>query len=225
MSRVAIINCIWAVSLMLQVALLVMAFRRGVARRLPVFAALLIFYPLRAIALFVLFGHVKPADYAATGNAFSIVDLVLQFCIAMELAARLIRGWGGWTTARGLMLAALGGVSVGATLITSRLLPAHAPIPADRVQIFDCYLLMLICVWAFTEPAAGLLRRVAVGFGLYGLVSLLEIRAHTIAAVHRDGPTYVLWSYIGSGAYLAVVAFWLAFLKVDPEPKPKRSKR
>ena len=51
-------------ALALQCALLALVFVRGVARRLPGFTVLLGFYPLRAVVLFVLFGHLATPDYA-----------------------------------------------------------------------------------------------------------------------------------------------------------------
>jgi len=219
MTRAVINNSLWIVSLLLQCSLLALLFGRGLNRRIPTFTLLLAFYPLRsAVLYFLAAGHLAPAAYAVTYNGLSIVDLLLQMLVAVEIAAHLIRAAGGFSLRRGFLMLLLAGCALAATFIATRLLPANAPLPPDRLQMFNSLTMILLCVWAFSRPVSALSRRVTLGFAFYGIFGLLTTAARTFAAIHRDAHMFALWSYTLSGVWLAVIAYWIAVLKPDASP-------
>lgn len=230
MSRAAVNNLTWVLSVLLQLALLTVVVGRGIARRLPFFTLLLGFYPLRAILLFSLFGHLAAETYAGLYSGLAVAGLVLMLLAAAELAWRL---WGvaglepAAAEARGWWVGTIVAWSAAATAVLRRQLPVHTPVPVDQVQIFGEWVFTGLAAWALTLPARrlGTLRRVAIGFGVWGLLDVLATVLRTFAASRRDAPAFALWSYVSSGAYLGVVIFWIVTLKrdradVEAEPRP-----
>jgi len=218
MTRASINNSIWILSLLLQGSLLVLVFVRGLRPRLPVFTLLLAFYPLRSAALFLLAAsHLSPAAYAATYNSLTIVDLVLQSLVALEIARQLVASPDRSRTRRSYILL-LPGFASAATYLTTRLLPAHTPIPPDRLQMFVSLTMILLCASALTRSVSPLLRRVTLGFAFYGMFGLMASAVRAFAAIHHDALLFAQWSYILSAAYLVVVVYWIAALKLDTSP-------
>ena len=76
---------IWAIGLILQCLLLGALARRGMARRLPLFTALVGFYVVRSVFLFAAFGHLSTDTYSLTYQALSLMDIVFQVLVAWEL--------------------------------------------------------------------------------------------------------------------------------------------
>ena len=228
MSRAILNNLAWGLSLALQLALLVLVIRRGIARRLPFFTVLLAFYPVRAILLFALFGHVGAETYAGLYSGLSVASLVLMLLAAAELGWRLWQAAAGDREAaegRPWWLAAILTWSLAATAILTKQLPPNSPVPVDHVQVFLEWVFTGLAAWALTLPAGrvGVLRRVAIGFGVWGLLDVLATVLRTFAASRRDRAAFELWSYVSSGAYLGVVLFWILALKHRPgedAPRP-----
>ena len=217
--QIAINNSLWTLSLILQIALVIAIFARHIARRVPCFTALLIFYPLRALLLFILFDHLTPANYATFYATLSYIDLVLQSIVAIEIALHLIREQGGITPIRTTLLFLLLASAAGATLLVLAQLPAHAPIPPDRVQTFLSFLMLALFVWTIITSRSAILRPITLGLALYASVSLFAQTGRIIAALHRDAEAYARWSYISAATYLIVVCLWFLTLK-PPPPNP-----
>ena len=215
--QTAINNSLWTLSLILQIALVIAIFARHIARRVPCFTALLIFYPLRAALLFILFGHLTPANYATFYATLSYIDLVLQTIVAIEIAHHLIRELGGITLLRTTLLFLLPALASGATLFVLAQLPPHGPIPPDRFQIFLSFLMLALFVWTIATSRSTILRPITLGLGLYASTSLFAQTGRITAALHRDAASYARWSYISAATYLIVVCIWFLTLKL---PRP-----
>jgi hypothetical protein len=216
MTRTAINDCFWSLGLASQCCLFALLFLRGIARRLPFFTALLAFYLLRSILLVVLFGHVDPDAYSTTYSGLSVLDLLLQLLVAIEIAVRLTRISGGWATRRD-MLFVLPCLAFGATWLVCQMLPTVTRLPPDRLQLFNWFALLLLGVWSLTLPtnapsAMSILRRVSVGLAAYGLLGILATIARTLAAAHRDARRFAESSYILPIAWLLVVLCWIVLL-------------
>jgi len=217
MTRGGVNNLIWAVSLLLQLVVLVKVFRSGMARQLPAWAALLLFYPLRGAALFLLSAHLARPTYIEIFNLFSVIDLFLQFALVIHIATKYAAAQGGWTMPR---LGALAGILAGsavATFVLVQSVPKNTPLPPDRAQIFDSFLMILLCVWMMVRPAKGILRKVCLGFAFFGTWNVLAMLGRTVAASHRDVRTYTAWSYVSPAAYMVVMVFWLIALRGGTE--------
>jgi hypothetical protein len=221
-SQLALNNVVWTLSLILQLGLVAVVFARNIARRLPTFTALISFYPLRALLLFGLYGHLDHANYAGLYATLSTIDLLLQAAVVAEILMRVVRELGGWSVTRaGFVLTLLVFTSGCTAMILSRL-PEHAPIPVDRGQIFASFFLLSVAVWALTASRVMLLRSVALGLALYSSTSLAAQVGRTVAAARRDPYAYGRWSYLSGAAYLMVVALWLLILRLQP-PQPSNA--
>ena len=208
---------LWIISLALQLALFAALFVRSVARRFPIFTSLIGFYLLRSALLFLIFDHVPPTTYHALYNALQLFDLLLQAAVAMEITLHLLRKQGVWTPLRSLAPLALLFLAAICTLLTTVLLPAHAPIPVDRTQIFFSFLMILLFTWALSIPTSSApVRRITAGFALYGIMNVSASLGRTYAALHNNPSLYATWSYALAGIYLIVVIFWLLTLKRPP---------
>jgi len=211
-TRVGINDAVLGASLALQCGLLALVFVRGVARRLPCFAVLLGFYPLRSAVLFVAFGHLAPADYAALNDWFSLAGLVLQLVVAVEIGWKIFRmpgrrwGFAAWA----IPVAAWVG-----TMLLWAALPERSPVPPDRLQIFCSLSMVLLWGWAAVERAPRLVWRVAAGLAAFGAADLMATAGKAAAAMHRDAAAFSGWSYASSGVYIAVVVFWIFALPKD----------
>lgn len=214
-TQFSINTLIWIVSVALELWLIVALFSRGVARRHPVFTALIGFYLVRSVLLYVVFNHIALNTYHTLYDDLQIVDLSLQAAVAIEIAIHLIRNQTGrWR--QSIAPVALLALAILCTALATTLLPAHAPIPADRAQLFFSFLMILLFAWSQTIPAT-LTRNIAAGFALYGIADLSASFGRTYAALHANAPAYALWSYAVAGIYIVVVAYWLVTLRRQPE--------
>jgi hypothetical protein len=212
-------NTIWILSLILQIALVIAVFTRHIARRVPCFTALIAFYPLRAALLFTLFGHLDPANYATLYATLSYIDIALQTIVAIEIASHLIRELGGINLLRTALLFLLLALTAEATLFVVAHLPAHSPVPADRVQTFLSFVMIALFAWTIIASRSTILRPITLGLGLYASISLFSQTGRITAAVHRDPDAFARWSYISATGYLVVVCLWFLTLK-SPPPNP-----
>ena len=222
MTRVAINNSIWTASLLLQGSLIALLFVRRVAWRIPSFTLLLIFYVLRSVALYFFSSHLAPSAYVATYSVLAIADLFLQLAVAIELELRLFPLPSGGLPSQSLrrlaLLLTLAVLAFGATLLLSHSIPATAPIPADRLQMFDAMFFVVIGVFAIARTSSCFLLRVINGLAIYGVFAVASSIGRTLASVHRDARSYNIWSYIVSIVWLLAIAFWIFVLKPDPAP-------
>ena len=206
---------LWILSVALQLALFLILFKRGLARRVPVFTFLIGFYLLRSLLLYLIFSHIDPTTYHSLYDNLQIADIVLQAAVAIEIAIQLMRSLTGRTLRRIFTPVALLALAILCTLLATALLPPHAPIPADRAQLFFSFLMVLLFAWSLSTPAT-LTGNIAAGFALYGIVNLSATFGRTYAALHENAPAYALWSYALATIYLVVVVFWLVTLRCPP---------
>jgi hypothetical protein len=217
MNTHAVINAsIWACGLILQTALLIALFRRRIARRFPLFTLLIAFYLLRSIVLFLLSSHIAITSYISLYNTLSIVDILLQISVAIEVINHLARGNAGWTLRHCALAATFLCIADIATILTTAIFPPHPPVPLDRSQLFLSFLMILLFAWTISiRSASPLLRRVILGFALYGTANLLASTGRTYASRHNRADVYEAWSYTLAAAYLAVIVLWLFTLKAE----------
>jgi hypothetical protein len=207
---------VWIVSLALQLALFSALFARAIARRFPIFTSLIGFYLLRSAILFLIFGHVGPAAYHTLYNDLTLLDLLIQTAVAVEILIHLVHAGGGWTRSNVLVTIAIVCVATAATALTTTLLPAHTPIPVDRTQFFFSFLMLFLFAWALRVTAASnLVRHIAGGFALYGIVNVGANFGRAYAAIQNNVPLYATWSYTLAAIYLVVVLFWLFTLRSE----------
>ena len=227
-SRLATNTTIWTLGFVLQCALVFVAFRRGVARRFPIFGSMLVFYPIRAALLFGLSGfglwapHIHGGVAGSLYAALSFVDVLLQLMVAVELALHLIRGIGGWTGLRALLCFLPLAAACVFTWITHFLLPSR--ITANGLQIFAWFALLVLVGAVLKYSRYYNLTRISAGLAVLSLMQLSALAGRAVAFLHRNAGRYVAWSYVPALGYLAVVVFWLVTLRKESERIPAPSK-
>jgi hypothetical protein len=215
LSRLAANTTIWTFGLVLQCLLVYAVFRRGIARRFPVFASLIVFRPVRAALVFALSGHI-PSDHARLlYDLLSFTDDALQLMVVVELALHLIRGTGGWNRFRVLLSLLLLGAASVFTWITLRLVPDR--ISPDHLRIFAWFALLVLCGAVLKSSRSPNLTRISIGFSVFSLVQLSALAGRTVAFLHRSAGEYAAWSYVPAGGYLAIVIFWLITLRKESD--------
>lgn len=198
---------LWCAGVTLQILLLGVLWLRGLLRRFPVFTTLIVFFIVRSVALFGLFGHVSRGAYASLYDALSLADVGLQILVGAEIAFGLLRAQSGrrrGATALGLYV---GAVAIAAA--AAAVMPIRGPAPTDRGSAFASVLLLLVCVWGIAVRVGGAIRRLAAGFAVYSGVALVAAVERNSAALHHRPGAYQAGAYAQSGAYIAVVLFWI----------------
>lgn len=216
-------TAILALGFVLQCVLVYVVFRRGVARRFPIFASLLVFQPLRAALLFGLSGHIDKNLATSLYGLLSFIDLALQMVIAVELARHLISGMGGWTRSRALPCLVLLSAASVFTWITIAFVPNR--VFNDRLQLFVWYVLLALFGAVLKASRSPNLTRISAGFSMFSLMQFSALAGRTLAFLHRDKGQYFAWFYVPAVGYLTIVVFWLVTLQKESEPIRIRSKR
>lgn len=212
---------VWVAGLVLQLALSAALFLRGNARRFPVFASLIVFYLVRSVLLFALFGFVARDTYAQLYDMLSWTDLLLQTLLAAEIGLAILRQSGGWDSVSPRR-AAIGSVFVFIACVVAlgiaAVLPAPGRIPIDRGAAFAAVLMLFLLAWTIAIRLSGTPRRIVEGFAVYGAAGVAFGLERSYAALYRNGSAYAAASYAEAGIYMAVVVYWLITLRADETP-------
>jgi hypothetical protein len=220
----AINLCLWAAGLALQLVLAGLLFVRGVARRFPFFTLLVIFYILRSVALFSLFGWMARSAYSQLYDLLSFADLCLQVLLAGEISYAILKTTGGWTWRRMAKLIPLAVLALTLAGGSAALLPTPGRVPVDRGTAFTAVLMLVVLAWAVFTRMQGAPRRIVEGFALYGVAGIVIGLERSYAALYRNAAAFAAGSYAQAGVYLAVVVFWLFTLR-KRETRTAQSKR
>lgn len=204
-------------ALLLQAALVVSVFRRGIARSYPGFTALIVFYPIRAIVLFVLSGHAAADMAEGWSDVLSVIEILFEVWLMVELTFRLTGEMGRWTTRRiraGSMIVVMALTGAGATLIA-----APSRVPLDRTQVFFWWAMLALGTATVLVPRlpnrSTNLVRVCGGFAAFSLCQLMALAGRAHAFAERSRYAYVGWSYVPATAYMVVMMYWLVFLEKE----------
>jgi len=214
-TRLATNITIWTFAVVLQCVLVYVVFRRGIARRFPLFASLLVFHPFRAALLFGLSGHVRSGLASSLYEVLSFIDDALQLMVTVEIALHLVRGIGGWTRLRALLCLLLLGAASLFTWITLTLVPNR--ISSDRLQLFVWFALLVLFGAVLKGSRSPNLTRISAGLSAFSLVQFSALAGRTVAFLNRNAGQYAAWSYIPAVGYLAIVIFWLITLQRESE--------
>ncbi len=215
-SRLATNSTIWTFGFVLQCVLVYLVFRRGIARRFPIFASLLVFRPVRAALLFGLSGDIRSDLASVLYEVLSFTDDALQLMVAAEVALHLIRGIGGWTRFRALLCLLLLGAASVFTWITLVLVPNR--ISTDRLQLLAWFAFLALFGAVLKSSRSPNLTNISAGFAVFSLVQLSALAGRSVASLHRNAGQYAAWSYVPAIGYLGVVVFWLITLRKESEP-------
>jgi hypothetical protein len=140
-----------------------------------------------------------------------------------EIALCLVRASGLSASRRGDLLFLLPCLALGATTLLCHLLPSSPRVPPDRMQLFNWFAMVFLCLWAIALPkptpeATSLFRRILLGLASYGFLGICVTAVRTLAAANRDAFHFAKSAYILPVAWLAVVLYWIAILRPHTDP-------
>ena len=200
----------------LECALVGLLVARKLSRSLPAFTLLLLFYVVRSVCLFTLFSLMARPKYREMASLFSDTDIVLQLAVSVEFFRLTLQQTEQAIRAKLWVLVLsylLGGI---AAVGLARTLPARSPVPVDRATILLGVSFLVLLIYAgrsgLRKPAIFLLG----GLAAVDLSSSLSQVGRSIAALHRDLPAFVRWSYASAAVYLLVLFLWCALLLLGP---------
>lgn len=209
-AHIAINDVVWAVGVALECILAGVVFSRRIAGRFPAFAALMIFYPLRAMSLFACQGRIDSSVYDSLYSVLSLVEFALEILVAGEIGIHWARGADGQRRRYGLLVAIAG---VALALAWSVAEVASGKMAVDRLEIFVWFLMagLFAAVMRGTERAN--LVRIAAGFAGFSVLQLVALGGRLHAGAGRSPREYLAWSYVPAAGYIGVVIFWLVTLR------------
>jgi hypothetical protein len=225
----------WAMSFIGNVALLLVLLLRGRFRNLPVFTALIILNVARTIALFLIRQHNAQSTYFYTFWSLAVLDVGLQFGIVYELSSKVFRPRGEWAPDIRKRFP----IWVSASVILASLLTL-VPKPAShfwmqemilRGSFFSAALMSELFVGMIAlSAAAGLtwsshIAKIAIGFTLYSVATLVLETANTWLGLGGSGHSYDDLSRIRIAIYLCCVAYWIVALWRNAPPATKMPDR
>lgn len=213
LSRIAMNQTLWAAGLILECILAWIVIARRIARRFPAFAALMVFYPLRAGSLFAFKGHIDGGAYQSLGSILSLIEFVLQILVAGEIGFQWARALGGRTRQYGLLAAIAFGALALAWCVAAL---ASGKVAIDRMEVFIWFLMAGLFPAVLRGARRANLVRISAGFAVFSIFQLVALCGRLHAWAERDVAEYLVWSYVPAAGYIAVVAFWLAALHPEP---------
>jgi hypothetical protein len=213
-------NVLWTVGLILQILLLAALLRGGLARKLPLFTALIAFYVARSVFLFAGSELMEDEAYSLCEQALSLIDILFQILVAWELlrAGRSDAGARAQAAPLGSKALLFGALIVGSAALAwglSEIPPLNRSRQFDRGIIFTAALMLMVAAYTLISKKAAhaaAARRVLTGYSVLAAAVICAQVGKSFAQLQRDPRAYYLWSYVAIVAYLAVLGFWLVAL-------------
>lgn len=220
-SRTTVNDSILAAGIALQCALVGVIFLRGVARRFPGFAALLIFYTLRAGSLFLLVRYLDADAYRTLFRVLEAVEVLLEIWVGAEIVKGLLSEQaseqesqqGRRTQSRAAILVLLPCAALGLTWGVASMLPQKQL--ADRVQMLAWFLMLALFAAAWKAARSKSLVRIPAGFAAFAVFQFAALAGRMYATAHHATGAYILWSYVPACGYLAVLIYWIGALRTE----------
>jgi hypothetical protein len=221
----------WAMSFIGNVALLLVLLLRGRFRNLPIFTALITLNVARTIVLFLIRRHNSQSMYFYTFWSLAVLDVGLQFAIVYELSSKVFRPLGQWAPD----IRKKSVIWIVASIVFTSLLTL-IPKPSSHFwmqelilkgSFFSAALMSELFVGMIAiSAAAGLswsshVARVAKGFSVYSVSTLILETANTWLGLGGSGHTYDDLSRIRIAIYLCCVAYWIVALWRNAPPTTK----
>jgi hypothetical protein len=201
------------IGLALQICLLLLLFRRRMASQVVLLTTLLFFYIVRSSLLFGLSHHISRTAIETLFSWLSLLDIMLQIALAVELSLAILRSGSKSLLRRSLLIPLCFLLAGALTTALTAVLPAQSPVPADRGILFTGFLFLLLLAGSTSVRLTLWRRSVLIGFAAIGGSGILSQSAKAIAASHHDAHLFSLWSYGSAGVYLIVLLFWMLCCK------------
>jgi hypothetical protein len=197
------------IALVLQAWLLFLLFRRRMASQVVLLSVLFFFYIVRSCLLFALFHHISRTASETLYNWLSLLDIMLQIALAVELSLAIVHSGSKSLLRRSLPIPLCFLLAGALTIALTAVLPAQSRVPADRGVLFTGFLFLLLLAWSLSVRLTLWRRSVLIGFAVIGGSGILSQSAKTVAALHHNAHLFSFWSYENAGVYLIVLLFWV----------------
>ena len=219
---------LWAATFLGHLVLLFVLWKRDRAKLFPFFTALVSTNILRTIALYVVMHLGTKDNYFEVYWSLTVLDTVLQLCIAYEMASHVFRPIGVWAPDMrksfswllGLSFIVAGGLSWLAspptrTIVLAVVIKTNLFVAAWMSELFVG---MMALSRRVRRPWKTHVAAIAKGFGVYSIVCVVIEAGHTYFGVLQGSELYTAWSHLRIAVYLGCVVYWMFALWRDAPP-------
>jgi hypothetical protein len=228
---------IWVVSLIGQITLLYVLFRRKRAAMFPFFTA---FIAVCIISSFVLYGaalFVTKHTYLVIYFTFGLINFAQQLTVTYELSSHVFCPTGRWApdVRKSFFLLIVASLAIATFLACLPEPPSGTSalgVLLDRSNIFSSALICPLFVGMIALSATANLpwkthvARIAQGLGFYSLFGLITEAWHCM--VVWNSPIYQYLTYATQGLYLTCLFYWVVMLWREapaPQELPEETRR
>jgi hypothetical protein len=218
----------WAANFLCHLVLFFVLWNRHRAQHFPFFTTLISTNILRTIVLYMVLHFGTKDTYFDVYWSLTILDTVLQLCIAYEMASHVFRPMGVWglevrksfSWLLGLSIVIAGGLSWLASPPTRTLLQAVV----IKTNLFaaawmsELFVGMMVLSLRIKRPWKTHVAAIAKGFGVYSIVCVVIEAGHTFFGVLQSTEVYAALSHLRIAVYLGCVVYWVMALWQDAPP-------
>ena len=212
----------WAASFLGHLMLLFVLWKRHRAKRFPFFTTLIATNIVRTIALYVVMHNGTKDNYFYTYWSLTVLDTILQLCIAYEMASHVFRPMGVWAPDVRKSFFWLLGVSVvlacGLSWLASP--PTQSVVKAFviRANFFtaawmsEFFVGMMVLSSRVKRPWNTHAAAIAKGFGVYMMLGVIIESGQAYFGVGQSTQAYTALSHFRIAVYLGCVGYWIVAL-------------
>jgi hypothetical protein len=218
----------WTASFLGHLVLLFVLWERHRAKQFPFFTALISTNIIRSIALYLVMHHGTKAGYFYTYWSVAVLDTILQFCVAYEMASHVFRPMGVWSWdvrksfawLLGLSLAAASGLTWLASPPT-RFLVQSIVIKTNfftAAWMSELFVGMMTLSARVKRPWNTHVAAISKGFGVYSILGVIIESGQAYFGAGQNTQAYSSLSHFRIAVYLGCVAYWVVALWRDVPP-------
>jgi len=221
-------KALWLVSLAGQLTLLIVLVSKKRLFVFPWFTAFIAFGVVQSAIDFIAYRTAGRSTYFWTYTSLTIVDVMLQLAVVLEMARIVLRSTGTWIHDARTLFVGLG--IVGALLAIALSFAVSPEAPSSlyawtiRIDLFTSLLIAeLVVAMSFAAQRLGLQWRNWVmgegqGLMLWISISLGVDTAHSYFGWTRD---YIVLDRLSIFAFIGALGYWsVVFWRIEPERRP-----
>jgi hypothetical protein len=218
----------WAASFLGHLALLFVLWERHRAKLFPFFTALISTNIIRTIALYLVMHHWTTGNYFYTYWSLTVLDTILQFCVAYEMASHVFRPMGVWSSdvrkgfiwLLGLSLVVASGLTWLASPPT-RFIVQSIVIKANffaAAWMSELFVGMMTLSARVKRPWNTHVAAISKGFGVYSMLGVIIESGQAYFGAGQNTEAYTDLSHLRIAVYLGCVVYWIVALWRDAPP-------
>lgn len=218
----------WAAGLLGHALLLFVLIARHRVKPFPFFTAFIADNILKSISLFLVRHYGSSHTYLVTYVSLGFIDLLLQACVAFEIATHVFRPTGTWVPElRKVALVLLITGIVVAVGITCMPTPPERTIwkaALDRANLFSSALLCEVFLGMIglsvnaSIPWKTHVARICQGLGFYSLLGLITEAGHNVTGMVRTIAVSHELTLTRETTYLVCLTYWIIMLWREAPP-------